>query len=98
MSARGGRIIKIQTRCILTLISVGLTAPLQAQDRIDLTTHDYSQYRLEAVKVGAGPQIDGRLDDKVWSQAPVATGFTQFSPGSMQHERRALGKEQLAGQ
>ena len=80
VSARGGRIIKIQTRCILTLISVGLTAPLQAQDRIDLTTHDYSQYRLEAVKVGAGPQIDGRLDDKVWSQAPVATGFTQFSP------------------
>ena len=80
MSARGGRIIKIQTRCILTLILVGLTAPLQAQDRIDLTTHDYSRYRLEAVKVGAGPQIDGRLDDKVWSQAPVATGFTQFSP------------------
>ena len=55
-------------------------AQQQAPSRIDLATHDYSQYRLSAVKVEIGPQIDGRLDDGAWDLAPVASDFTQFSP------------------
>jgi Carbohydrate family 9 binding domain-like len=32
------------------------------------------------VVAGRPPAIDGRLDDPVWSQANVATGFVQYNP------------------
>ena len=33
-----------------------------------------------AVRTAAAPQIDGRLDDAAWTQAPVIGGFTQRDP------------------
>jgi hypothetical protein len=33
-----------------------------------------------ATEVTASPSIDGRLDEAVWQQAPVMTGFTQREP------------------
>jgi hypothetical protein len=35
---------------------------------------------LVAVKTLQAPLVDGKLDDKVWGQAPVATSFIQYSP------------------
>ena len=37
---------------------------------------------LEAVPVQGRVQLDGRLDDKVWQSAPVATGFVETYPGN----------------
>ncbi|MBW3628873.1 MAG: carbohydrate binding family 9 domain-containing protein [Gemmatimonadetes bacterium] len=33
-----------------------------------------------AVRITAAPQVDGRLDDAVWAQAPVINTFTQRDP------------------
>ena len=35
---------------------------------------------LTAIKSLQPPRIDGNLDDAVWQQAPVATGFGQYAP------------------
>jgi hypothetical protein len=35
---------------------------------------------IKAVRVEAGPRIDGRLDDPVWQQAPAITGFKMVEP------------------
>ena len=51
---------------------------------------------LDALRIsGAPPVIDGRLDEPVWSQAPVATGFIQSKPrpgaeASLRSEARVL--------
>ena len=37
-----------------------------------------------ATEVTEGPSIDGRLDEAVWQQAPVMTGFTQREPSDGQ--------------
>ncbi|MEN6560248.1 MAG: carbohydrate binding family 9 domain-containing protein [Acidobacteriota bacterium] len=36
--------------------------------------------QIRAVRVEAGPRIDGRLDDPVWQQAPVIDGFRMVEP------------------
>ncbi len=43
----------------------------------------------QAVRVGKGPVLDGRLDDSVWIRAPVLSGFHQHEPfdGSPASER-----------
>ena len=69
-------------RILLSLVMswtlhIGIAA---SQERVNLETHDYSQYRLTAVRSDDGLKIDGNLDDPDWLRAPVATGFTQFSP------------------
>ena len=51
---------------------------------------------LDAAPIsGAPPVVDGRLDEPAWSQAPVATGFTQNrprpgAPSSLRSEARVL--------
>src|SRR5687767_9826723 len=35
---------------------------------------------VSAIRVQSPPQIDGRLDDAVWAQAPVINTFTQRDP------------------
>lgn len=43
----------------------------------------YSQEKnLRAIKIGQPPRIDGDLGDPVWSNAPMATGFTQYYPAA----------------
>jgi uncharacterized protein DUF5916 len=43
----------------------------------------------QAVRVGKGPVLDGRLDDSVWTKAPVLSAFHQHEPfdGSPATER-----------
>src|SRR6476469_6739620 len=50
---------------------------------------------LQAVRVTTPPVIDGRLDEPVWTTAPVATDFVQSSPrpktvASLRSEARVL--------
>src|SRR3954463_4839734 len=55
---------------------------------------------LDALRLsGAPPVIDGRLDEPVWNQAPVATGFIQSKPrpgaaASLRSEARVLVDEE----
>ncbi len=35
---------------------------------------------LQATQLRSGIELDGRMDDAAWAQAPVATGFVQFQP------------------
>ncbi|MDH3322352.1 MAG: carbohydrate binding family 9 domain-containing protein, partial [Flavobacteriaceae bacterium] len=37
---------------------------------------------LQAVRVTQAPKIDGKLDDLVWQNAPVARDFVMFRPGN----------------
>jgi hypothetical protein len=36
---------------------------------------------LKAVRVNTPPKLDGKLDDDVWSNVPVAKDFVMFDPG-----------------
>jgi len=38
------------------------------------------QRTLPAQRVEAAPRIDGRLDEKLWQNLPLMTGFTQYMP------------------
>lgn len=43
--------------------------------------HQAPDRTLDAVRIeGIRPQIDGVLDDSVWQQAPIFTGFVQREP------------------
>src|SRR5262245_31896224 len=48
--------------------------------------------RLAAVRVKAGPVIDGRLDDRMWAAIAGTSDFTQRSPygGAAPSERTTL--------
>jgi hypothetical protein len=45
-----------------------------------LTLRGLTQKTLTAVKSSVPPVIDGKLDDAIWQQAPLATDFLQHSP------------------
>ena len=46
-----------------------------------LHAHQAPDRALDAVRIeGTRPQIDGVLDDSVWQQAPIFTGFVQREP------------------
>lgn len=46
-----------------------------------LHAHQAPDRALDAVRIeGARPQINGVLDDPVWQQAPIFTGFVQREP------------------
>jgi len=47
--------------------------PLEAQERQRL-------HQVDAVRVDAGPTVDGRLDDAVWREARVIDAFVQQEP------------------
>jgi hypothetical protein len=46
------------------------------------TTYDGRTGKLSvrAPRIEAEPGIDGKLDEAVWGEAAVLTGFSQFSP------------------
>ena len=59
-----------------------------------LHAHQAPDRALNAVRLeGVRPQIDGALDDPVWQQAPVFTGFVQREP-----EEGQLASEQTTVQ
>jgi len=69
-----GHFIFIRT---LLLILFCIQSISIAQD--DISTN--SPPVLTAAKLtGTPPQIDGKLEEDTWKQAPVATGFAQFLP------------------
>lgn len=50
----------------------------------------HTQHReIKAARVSEAPQIDGILDDSVWSNAPVAEEFFQYEP----HNDRPAGQQ-----
>ncbi len=51
-------------------------SPLAAQEG----NHSHTNYRIPAVQVVRGPDVDGVLDDEVWSQAAVIDAFVQQEP------------------
>lgn len=65
------------------LLFMAPAGPLAAQDAlIGGETHARSAAApaLPAVRAAELPRIDGRLDDDVWSEAPVARDFVQYRP------------------
>ncbi|HEV8149826.1 MAG TPA: DUF5916 domain-containing protein [Gemmatimonadales bacterium] len=61
------------------LLSVSLFVhPLDAQ--VNGTPGARVRPVAQAVRVEAGPLLTGRLDDSIWSRAPVLTGFVQHEP------------------
>lgn len=46
---------------------------------LPLVAHS-QQKMLQAIRISEKPKIDGKLDDKIWQNAPVATDFIQESP------------------
>ena len=52
----------------------------------DSTQVNAEAYVLGAHRIAAAqrPSVDGRLDEAVWAEAPVATGFVQFEPDAGQ--------------
>lgn len=55
-----------------------LVPPLAAQTATNVSTPP--RPLAQAVRVAAGPVLDGRLDDVAWSSAPVLAGFLQHEP------------------
>jgi len=92
-------------RLIAIWISVGIfgisavhAAPCPTPDGCDPALLE--RRSLDALRLsGAPPVIDGRLDEPVWSQAPVATGFIQSKPNpgaaaALRSEARVLVDEE----
>ena len=65
----------IDLACCLVVVTAALAwaAPAAAQQSRERPF-------VQAVRVDAGPRIDGALDDAVWSLAPPVDGFTQQEP------------------
>ena len=60
-----------------------------------LHAHQAPDRALDAVRLeGTRPQIDGVLDDSVWQQAPIFTGFVQREP----EEGQRLGRVRMGRQ
>lgn len=51
-----------------------------------------AQRTLPAQRVDASPRIDGRMDEKLWQNLPLMTGFTQYMP----HNGRPASQETMA--
>ena len=45
-----------------------------------LTVHLFSQKELTALRISTEMEIDGKLDEKAWANAEVATGFINWQP------------------
>src|SRR5690606_14688740 len=43
-------------------------------------TSSHDRFRVDAVRVEVGPEVDGVLDETVWETAPVITDFVQQEP------------------
>ena len=73
----------------LALAPLVLAASLQAQNPVSNGTssgahsaadHALPSPRVRAVRRDAPVELDGRLDEAIWRQAPAATGFRQAQP------------------
>jgi len=62
--------------CAAIAALFGADLPLSAQEG----QHSHSNYRIPAVQVTRGPNIDGVLDDEVWKSAAVIEDFVQQEP------------------
>lgn len=59
----------------------GNTEPVQEETVATETEYDHdSAVRARAVRVRTAIDVDGRLDEPVWTEAPALTGFIQENP------------------
>lgn len=68
--------------CIWVLVGTQ-TVSAQQEERVTTpagTLADSPRARAQAGRLTGEITLDGRLDEDAWSQAPVATGFTQGTP------------------
>lgn len=71
--------------CLILTLAFGNSSNLLAQDNSEKTVSKNdaaSSYTIKALKLDSGSNInlDGKLDEAIWKQADVATGFTQRIP------------------
>ena len=60
---------------------VAVLVPITGVAQTTLTRDEMPSVRSgTAVRVDAGPTIDGRLDEEVWASAQPMTGFVQHEP------------------
>lgn len=85
---------------LLLLLLSPLSAGAQHTERSGspLPAHDPESYRLPALRVPAGPEVDGMLDEPAWGRAGSVSGFIQRepadgAPASEDTEVRALFTE-----
>jgi hypothetical protein len=67
----------------VVLAVIASAAAARADDPFDIRRIDPETFRAIAVRVPEGqapPRIDGRLDDEVWSAAPIQGNFVQREP------------------
>src|SRR5690242_2745528 len=64
---------------MISLVFLLLSLGSSASDKIDYNTAHLDR-RLASMKAGDRITIDGRLEERVWELAPVATGFIQSEP------------------
>jgi hypothetical protein len=77
--AVGALALALSTAAVATLVGA---SPTEAQEGHHgaIAASSRQIYRVEAVRVEQGPTIDGRLDEPVWQQAQVVSGFLQQEP------------------
>lgn len=69
------RPIRRTVALVATLSAFSLPSPATAQEGAPV------RKQQTAVRIGGrAPEIDGRLDEEVWSSAPALAGFTQTTP------------------
>jgi hypothetical protein len=65
---------------MLPLLLLGLQLVAAPDTARDAHANGHTVPRVRAIRTSRAPVIDGKLDDDVWRQAPVTTGFIQNSP------------------
>jgi uncharacterized protein DUF5916/cellulose/xylan binding protein with CBM9 domain len=65
---------------MIALLVLGLQLVAAPDTTRDAHPNGIPVPRVRAVRASRSPVIDGRLDDEVWRQAPVTSGFTQSRP------------------
>ncbi len=70
----------IARRCgrVLVTALLGLSRPLAAQD--SAAPEDGATRAAIAVRTAQAPTIDGRLDESIWTTAPIISDFVQHEP------------------
>ncbi len=81
--------LKTRTISVLSLLALFLIAPLTFVNAQDVSTAEAPQdsaasktRSLQAFRVASDDaiELDGKLDEEIWQQAPIASGFTQRVP------------------
>jgi hypothetical protein len=67
---------------MIALLVLGLQLAVAQDTARDAHANGHAVPRVRAIRTSRAPVIDGKLDDEVWRQAPVTTGFMQNRPNA----------------